>query len=503
MEASLSTLRETTKQYEVLAELRNPLHSDILEATEIVKEFIREHKLILYGGTAIDMALRLAGSQLYPDDAIADLDFYSHNSVEHSYLLADRLYKHGWSEARSIVALFLTVMKNDIGDNNFVTDIKYLPRRVFDVVPTLNYDGMLCVHPLWQFIDVHSALSFPYGDPPTEVIFNRWSKDITRFNMLLEKYPGVAPPTTRDQVNSGVTPPTTRDQTNSGVTPPTTRDQTNSGVAPGDSSRDKVSVTTIPSRLRELLWDGCAAYAFIYRAYVELAAQLHVDVDPTIIPATIEFTQGCGTDTHPQECVRVELIDGTLECIHYDLEKCVSDYAITDTTYYDPVGEAFPERVEGKFRELLVRVSSVHNKLVTMNFVKLNHITYRIANIQAVMKYFLSYYFVCMSGGNPLASAYLVRYTSLLKMCAIGDVAVGTDVESEWKSSPLALSIETYGRDNINKQTEYILSGVYEKIDNAPPMTKPASYIPSRNKPHPTFDYASAPAFRVGGEPRT
>ena len=44
-------------------------------ALDIVREFIVERGLILFGGTAIDYALRLKGSKIYPDEQRPDFDF--------------------------------------------------------------------------------------------------------------------------------------------------------------------------------------------------------------------------------------------------------------------------------------------------------------------------------------------------------------------------------------------------------------------------------------------
>ncbi len=465
-------MSDIIKQYETLNEQLNPMYADVLRATDIVKEFIIEHDLIMYGGAAIHMALQLKGSYLYLPGAIADFDFFSPNSVEHSYLLSDKLYSHGWTDARSIVAIFITTMRNDIGDNNFVADIAYLPANIFNKVPTLTYDGMRIVHPLWQLVDVHSALSFPYDNPPIEVLFDRWKKDITRFNMLVDLYP----------VTSAAQPATIASH---------------------------LQRALIPKSLRALVWDGVAAYTFIYQQYKHIAESLSLEIPDSVIKHDIEFTD---------DGVVLHLIDGVFEISHYDVDKCVADYSIRDDVHYDAYGKTFPERAEGIYREnvqhdqLSIRVISTHGKLLSINTIRQSTLThhainkdhidnsdtmYRIVNIQACMKYFLSYHFVCDDA--ELANVYLAYYCSLLQMVKIGDVVKGTPAEQPWLDSPLSLSVDYYGKLNRNKQTEYILSQVYEQIDNKPPSSKPAPYFPNKHKPHPTFDYASVPSFQIAG----
>src|SRR5208282_6188177 len=173
---SLEDVFARGKHYERIVSEHDPMYPNIVAATEIVREFIRERQLVVYGGTAIDFALRLRGSRLYDDSALRcpDLDFYSPTHAAHAYELADVLHAAGYANARAIVGLYTRVMKVDIVDNNWVADISYMPPDVFARLPYLEYDGVRIIHPDFQRIDIHSSLSFPYDDPPTEVIFARW-----------------------------------------------------------------------------------------------------------------------------------------------------------------------------------------------------------------------------------------------------------------------------------------------------------------------------------------
>ena len=186
-----------TAAYEQLVFKYDPAHDDLNRAIVLVKKFITDNKLIIYGGTAIDYALRLCGDKIYPDDLFPDLDFYSPDNINHAYQLADILYNAGFAETRAINAAHMKTMKIDLGSNHFIADISFQPEVVFDIIPYLEYDHMRIVHPLFQRVDMHSALSFPYDGAPREVIFARWSKDVKRFNLLNKYYPvetQVSPP---------------------------------------------------------------------------------------------------------------------------------------------------------------------------------------------------------------------------------------------------------------------------------------------------------------------
>lgn len=201
----------STDAYEMLALQMDPYYDAMLHGTELVKAFIIARRCIVYGGTAIDYALRLRGASIYDDSklTIPDLDFYSTDSVGLAYDFAEQLVAAGHGDARAKTAIHSTTMKVDIGGNHWIADISYLPATVFDRIPTVEYMGMLCVHPDFQRIDLHSSLSYPYDNAPAEVIFARWKKDVARLGKIDAVYPieastGPALPKSRSRPRRGL-----------------------------------------------------------------------------------------------------------------------------------------------------------------------------------------------------------------------------------------------------------------------------------------------------------
>jgi hypothetical protein len=164
----------------------NPQNEMLLKALEHVRHFIVQHKLILVGGMAVDAALRLKGTKLYDDDEIPDYDFYSPKNAEHAYLLGSELCKN-YPDVDVITAFHTTTMRVRV-DGNVVADITYMPPKVFERIRTLEYKGVLIVHPWMVMLDQFRSLSTPYENPPNEVIFERWNKDVKRFNLLHQAY---------------------------------------------------------------------------------------------------------------------------------------------------------------------------------------------------------------------------------------------------------------------------------------------------------------------------
>jgi len=161
------------------------------KALEIVREFLAERKLILYGGLGLDYALRLNGGHIYPDGERPDYDMLSPQSIEDAYDLADILHDKGFPNVQALPALHAQTMRVRV---NFivVADISYAPPALFESIPYLVFDKggapVRFVHPDWQRMDQHQAFCFPFRDPPREPVFHRFGKDLKRFNLLAEQY---------------------------------------------------------------------------------------------------------------------------------------------------------------------------------------------------------------------------------------------------------------------------------------------------------------------------
>lgn len=181
-------IKESSKDYELLAEKKDADDQILAKAIEIVRNFIIDRKLILYGGSAIDYALRLRGSSLYKKDARPDLDVFSPNNTEDAYDLAEILHKAGFSNISAIRAIHVQTMRVRT-DYRAVADISYMPKNIFDKAPFLLFNEIRVIHPDYQRMDLHLAFCFPYNDPPREDVFHRWEKDLKRINLLNNYYP--------------------------------------------------------------------------------------------------------------------------------------------------------------------------------------------------------------------------------------------------------------------------------------------------------------------------
>lgn len=161
-------------------------------ALDIVRDFIIKHKRIIYGGMSIDMALKAAGGAgIYPPDEVPDYDFMSPDFYADSIELARILHAEGFPEVNSINATHVTSRRVRLGGDN-VADITYIPIELYDRLPTIEYNGFRVIHPDFQRLDVHRALTLLLEKPPREVILQRAAKDMKRFKLLDNAYPIIA-----------------------------------------------------------------------------------------------------------------------------------------------------------------------------------------------------------------------------------------------------------------------------------------------------------------------
>ncbi len=179
--------------YENLVIERNVCSKDIILALNFVKKYIMQHKLILTGGMAIDLALREKNNKLYDDNTLPDYDFYSSAHYEDAYNIGQELCLMGLPNITIINALHSTTMRVRV---NFepVADISYIPANILSNIPTIrNKEGLIFEHPHYKMINIHRALSYPYANAPYDVILQRFDKDMYRFDLLYEFYPLPAP----------------------------------------------------------------------------------------------------------------------------------------------------------------------------------------------------------------------------------------------------------------------------------------------------------------------
>lgn len=423
-----------------------PPQEDFMEALEVVKAFIVAKKRILYGGTAIDHALKLKGGSLYAADNIPDLDFYSPDNIQDAYELADLFYKQGHTQARAIVGIYPTIMKVDIGGNRWVCDIAYYDPKMYELLPVVTYQGMRSIDMLYQRLDMHSSLSFPFDNAPTEVIFDRWTKDTERFTMIDEAYP----------------------------------------VVTGQADDTLCTRTTIPKHwLKQNVCSGFLAFA-IYCTALKIPALCGGS------PARIEVSSHdptlCVFDTYANQCDFCALdVDHTMKKmgitetpeIHRQLMNCLPKSLRVSTSCHNSTPN--------------VNIHSTQGRLLSVQTVNILGTKVRVVCIQYLLRWFLAMYFANSHiGGDPrLTRVYYMYYAALLEYAKAHAGKKNHEI--------LQLSIETYGNLNQNAPAKNALNRIYSTLGTEEKFRQPINYSPQHGNGWPKVDYTAYYFYQEDG----
>ena len=187
------------KKYKNIAETRSVYFSDTAKALDLVLKYIIDSQRLIYGGLAIDLALKMTGhAGIYGPDILPDYDIISTDFYNESNQLAGLLYDAGLRNVSSINATHFGSRRVRV---NFipVCDLSYMPEKIHKKVPFLiikskmpglmKFNGMRIVHPDYQRMDLHRSFTVPFKNPPMEVISHRLMKDQSRFKLVDKAYP--------------------------------------------------------------------------------------------------------------------------------------------------------------------------------------------------------------------------------------------------------------------------------------------------------------------------
>jgi hypothetical protein len=175
------------KQIEQVRDMHHIYREALTECYKVVSNYIIRNKRILVGGMAIDNALRAKGSYLY-DTSKVDYDFISPDFHKDAYNIGQELAKK-FSGVSIIGARHVSTMRVRY-EFIPVADITYVPKNIYDNIPVIEYMGMKNIHPHFQMIDQHRAMTHGLENPPQEtIISSRYEKDVKRYILLSQFYP--------------------------------------------------------------------------------------------------------------------------------------------------------------------------------------------------------------------------------------------------------------------------------------------------------------------------
>ena len=440
---------------------------EFLIAQDAVKKYIQERGNILYGGTAIDYALRLRGDKIYEDTDLPDFDFWSPTYIETAAEILNILtVLLPGTNVYAFRAKYIRTMRISAGDNNWVADITYLPPELYSHMPTLIFDGMRIVHPHFQFADLHSSLTFPYDGAPREVVFARWTKDIDRFNKLFTAYPLMLSDTPNVALPSQMVP----------------------------VSREIVSHS---------IFTGFVAYSLYYNVLKDLLPSVPVP----IIPAA-------GNPRVDAENIIVEVPFNVVEIVaHKDIIKTYTP--AIHPRRFAPFMDLFDGSSTVSLSELTtLTIFTTFGRLTGYSSFTIDDYHVRAIGIQGLLKFFLANYlrtkyFSYSIQGQPVigADVYLRYYLACLKMI---EISRGTPVATFFDPSVIVFgnsAVPLHDMISLFLDTSRILGDFDVRSDQTAGQAISQIVFPPQkikkqrtNEPSKPFDYNSSPFLRISGE---
>jgi hypothetical protein len=169
-------------QGEMLA-ARDAALPSVKTSTRIVEAFLKSHRVLCYGGTAINNLLP-KDEQFYGPMETPDYDFFSETPQEHGMELANQLSTAGIESVEVKPGIHLGTYKV-FADYHGVADLTFIAPSIFNHLwsDKITRHGIHYVPPDFLRMSMYLELSRPEGD------VGRWEKVYTRLSLLNKHYP--------------------------------------------------------------------------------------------------------------------------------------------------------------------------------------------------------------------------------------------------------------------------------------------------------------------------
>jgi len=185
METSIEKIAEIAQQ-----QLDKEVASDpkIKKSLDVVERFIKTHRVMCYGGTAINNLLPKEDQFYKADKDIPDYDFFSETPQVHAMKIADQLASEGYKSIEVKPGMHLGTFKV-FADFVGIADISHLDKPIFSKLwkNSIEKQGMHYVPPNFLRMSMYLELSRPRGD------VSRWKKVYHRLSLLNKHYPMKCP----------------------------------------------------------------------------------------------------------------------------------------------------------------------------------------------------------------------------------------------------------------------------------------------------------------------
>jgi hypothetical protein len=155
-----------------------------ITSLSVVKNFLKTHRVLCYGGTAINNLLPKEDQFYNPEEDVPDYDFFSKTPQAHSVIIANQLRAKGITSVEVKPGMHLGTFKV-FADFTGVADITQLDEEIFDRLweEAETRAGIHYVPVNFLRMSMYLELSRPHGD------VSRWEKVYSRLELLNKAHP--------------------------------------------------------------------------------------------------------------------------------------------------------------------------------------------------------------------------------------------------------------------------------------------------------------------------
>jgi len=183
-DCEIAVLRQAIDKAEEKQGKRKIESPEIKKIINIVEDFIKKKKLIVYGGLAINNILPKEDQFYNKEIEVPDYDFFSFNALNDAKELANIFFQNGFEEVEAKSGQHhgtYKVFVNFMG----IADITYLSKELFNSLKkdAKKINGIYYAPPNYLRMGMYLELSRPDGD------VSRWEKVLKRLILLNKHYP--------------------------------------------------------------------------------------------------------------------------------------------------------------------------------------------------------------------------------------------------------------------------------------------------------------------------
>ena len=202
----MEEIEEAAKLADEIIKKTNAGNPEIKRMMNVVKKFMQHHRVLGYGGTALNNLLPKSKRFYNPETDIPDYDFFSETPQDHGKIIADTLAREKFSNIQVKPGLHLGTFKVFV-DYIPVADITTMEKDIFTRLwnESVSRDDIRYVPPNFLRMSVYLELSRPMGN------VDRWKKVYQRIRLLNDEYPVVCP-TSDEAVNEEYASPEVREK---------------------------------------------------------------------------------------------------------------------------------------------------------------------------------------------------------------------------------------------------------------------------------------------------